>query len=424
MTSITNKENTKLRGKEEQLIARFGIVEGELAYSTLDVNETIKELAYLTHSFFRYYGKFPSKLASHFLAKYASANSILLDNYVGSGTSLVEASLLGLPSYGIDINPLAVLASNVKTYRYDLKSLRKDWSNLLEEIDRLKHSPDFNIETHLPSWNSLDKWFSADAQLELAIIRAAISDSDFSSKENYHFFILGFSSIVRRVSRAYDGEVRPHINPKKSSRSPISAFVKKVTEMISLAEAFSLTVKQPTSSRTFLDTNLNIKNNTEIAKANINLVLSHPPYLNCFDYIPVFSLELAWMEGVKDFWQGLTLKDIKSMESRSWPATNESILYGYFEDLMKSYKQVYEIMAPGGICGIVIGDSTIRGELIRVHRIVANIAKEIGYEIVEIIYRSTHYGTGKYAYSHRADYHDNGRSGKKDGIIVLRKPAN
>lgn len=29
-----------------------------------DVNETISELSYLTHSYFRYYGKFPSKIGN------------------------------------------------------------------------------------------------------------------------------------------------------------------------------------------------------------------------------------------------------------------------------------------------------------------------------------------------------------------------
>ena len=35
-------------------------------------------------------------------------------------------------------------------------------------------------------------------------------------------------------------------------------------------------------------------------------------------------------------------------------------------------------------------------------------------------YRTTHYGLGKYAYKHRADYHDD-INGKKDGILIFQK---
>ena len=81
-----------------------------------DVNDTISELSYLTHGYFRYYGKFPSKIGKlimqdldtrHLISK---DRDIVLDNYAGSGTSLVEAKLKGYDSFGIDINPFAVLA--------------------------------------------------------------------------------------------------------------------------------------------------------------------------------------------------------------------------------------------------------------------------------------------------------------------------
>lgn len=49
---------------------------------------------------------------------------IVLDNFVGSGTLLVEASLMEIEIYGVDINPLFVLMSKVKTSAlfYQLKS--------------------------------------------------------------------------------------------------------------------------------------------------------------------------------------------------------------------------------------------------------------------------------------------------------------
>jgi hypothetical protein len=39
-----------------------------------------------------------------------------------------------------------------------------------------------------------------------------------------------------------------------------------------------------------------------------------------------------------------------------------------------------------------------------------------------MIYQITLYGTGKYAYNHRADYHS-GEEGNKDATLILRKPG-
>lgn len=418
--NITTSTSDKQLSIEKLLISKYGIILDDVPTSELDINETISELSYLTHSFFRYYGKFPSKLASYFLNKYANENSILLDNYVGSGTSLVEAKLLGITSYGIDINPAAILASNVKTTNYDTVELRKEWNVIHSILIELKNGKTVEYKNYIPEWNALDKWFTEEVIQQLSSLKKIIIEHKYLNSKLKDFFLLGFFSIIRRVSKAYDGEVRPHINKEKRTRNVYDAYIKKINEMIELSKTFNESCKIPASSKSILTSNLHLNKNAEIKNAKINLVLSHPPYLNCFDYLPVYSLELNWAIDVKELWNGFTLKDLKSLESKSWPATNESILYNYFDSNKEAYRQVYETMESGGICGIVIGDATIHKELIRVHKIFASICEKIGFELIEIVYRSTHYGTGKYAYKHRADYH--GDEGKKDGIIILKKP--
>jgi len=402
---------------EKVLIEKYGIINRSIKTREIDINESIGELSYLTHSYYRYYGKFPSKLASTFLDDYSNPDTVLLDNYSGSGTSLVEASLRGIRSYGVDINPTAVLASNVKTYKYSQKNLLRQWSYLSEDIHKaIQINEDFKI----PTWNSLYKWFAEDVAKTLSIIQNTLEVFKFDDRQSEEFFKLAFYSIIRRVSRAYDGEVRPHINKTKKQRNPVEAFSKKVKEMIDIAGLFELANTQNPQSKTFLASNNNLDEIEELKDAGINLVLSHPPYLNCFDYLPVYSLELNWAESDKNQWNGYNLAELKKMETKSWPATNEKIMYGFFDGIENAYKQVYDLLPKGGICGIVMGDSTIRGELIRVHLIVAAICEKMGFELIEIVYRTTNYSTGKYSYKHRADYHGADEA-KRDGILVLKK---
>ena len=74
----------------------------------------------------------------------------------------------------------------------------------------------------------------------------------------------------------------------------------------------------------------------------------------------------------------------------------------------------------GDKLAVVIGDCTRHGEIIKViDRLIIDV-ESIGYKLLEINYRTTHYGTGKYAYSDRADYHSE-KEQKRDGIIVFRK---
>lgn len=62
---------------------------------------------------FPWAGQFTPQLVERLLSAYAPRNGVVLDPFVGSGTSLVEAARLGLPACGADINPAAVALARV-----------------------------------------------------------------------------------------------------------------------------------------------------------------------------------------------------------------------------------------------------------------------------------------------------------------------
>jgi tRNA G10 N-methylase Trm11 len=72
--------------------------------------------AYLTHDLHVYKAKFFPRLAHAALnlAGGAQPGGPVLDPYAGSGTTLLEASRLGMPSFGTDIDPLSVLIADAK----------------------------------------------------------------------------------------------------------------------------------------------------------------------------------------------------------------------------------------------------------------------------------------------------------------------
>lgn len=417
----------------------------------LDVSETISELSYLTHDYFRYYGKFPSKIAKYIIDSLSKRGIIdpdkdfIFDNYNGSGTTMVEAKIAGFSSAGIDINPFGVLASNVKTYNYDVDILRNIADTLFKKIKGVEANDgqinllaaedigkmdfmgieDINKRIYF-EFPDVNKWFDKDVIRQLSIIKYFILSM---KKDKYRdFFALGFFAIIRRVSRAHDAEVRPHVNPKKRKRDAVSAFEKKISEMISTMSAWNAVTSEEIVSQTEICDNSSIEDVSNFINKlkqeytkELGLVISHPPYLNCFDYIPVYKLKFLWAFGFDEIYGKLSYQEIKAGEVRSYPATKDSFVNNYFLHNLKAYQIIFDCLRSGGCCCVVIGDCTINKRLFSVHKMLIHGMEKIGYIVEKVTYRSTSYGIGRYAYKHRADYTDK-EDGKQDAIIFFRKP--
>ena len=426
---------------------------GQYPQELWDISETITELSYLTHSYFRYYGKFPSKIGKLIVEDLdnrhalSPANDFVLDNYAGSGTTLVEAKLHGYDSFGIDINPFAVLACKVKTRNYSVPTLKAYWADLYNEISAYNNmllsfdvqqslfanvSSDFSVriqnETNDFKENNPDaeKWFTQSALTGLAIIKCLLLKRPATDERD--FFELAYFAIIRRVSTAHDGEVRPHVNKKKRERNVMDAYAKKVSEMIALMGEWNQVTKDSVISDALLCDNASTACVTDYVchlkeKTNkqLGLVVSHPPYLNCFDYIPVYKLEFMWTTGFDDLFFGYSYKEIKEMEIKSYPASSSENIENYFLHNRKVYEAVFKNLRHGGYCCIVIGDCTVQEKLFEVHKAFIAMLEDIGFITDKIAYRSTAYGIGQYAYRHRADYNED-MNRKKDGVLFFKKP--
>ena len=85
-------------------------------YQGGEFNRTWSVNQYLTHWIYPYRGKFhPQMIRALLNIVGVTQSSLVLDPYVGSGTTALEASLLGAKCIGVDVSPLCVLLTNVKT---------------------------------------------------------------------------------------------------------------------------------------------------------------------------------------------------------------------------------------------------------------------------------------------------------------------
>ena len=76
-----------------------------------------------THCYHNYPAMMIPQIAERILLKYGTSSTILFDPYCGTGTSLVEANLMGINAIGTDLNPLARLIAKTKTTKINVQLL-------------------------------------------------------------------------------------------------------------------------------------------------------------------------------------------------------------------------------------------------------------------------------------------------------------
>ena len=86
------------------------------------------------HRLHPYLGKFIPQLVEVFLRHYFKKGNSILDPFMGSGTTLIEANVLGMNSAGIDISQFNCLIADIKTRKYDVLLVEKEIRDILAKM--------------------------------------------------------------------------------------------------------------------------------------------------------------------------------------------------------------------------------------------------------------------------------------------------
>ncbi len=88
------------------------------------------------HGWYRFVLSYPPHLVRQYLQAFGlQATDLLLDPFCGTGTTLVEAKKLGIPSVGCDAHPFAALVSRVKTnWRLPADHLRATLKKIVGQV--------------------------------------------------------------------------------------------------------------------------------------------------------------------------------------------------------------------------------------------------------------------------------------------------
>ncbi|MCA9305048.1 MAG: hypothetical protein KDA16_00820 [Phycisphaerales bacterium] len=85
----------------------------------------------LTHCYYRYPARFSPAFARAAIAEFSGPGDVVLDPYMGGGTTVLESMVAGRRPVGTDINSLAVFVTRAKTDRLNPREVRavEDWAS-------------------------------------------------------------------------------------------------------------------------------------------------------------------------------------------------------------------------------------------------------------------------------------------------------
>jgi Predicted DNA modification methylase len=162
------------------------------------------------HRLHPYKGKFIPQLVDYFLDShtdefkkniYFSSGDVVLDPFCGSGTTLVEANILGLHAIGVDISDFNSLITNVKIGKHDLVNLKHEIqriTNCLDNFQKKRNILSFenDLLIELSKYNS--KYFPSP-DYKKRIRNGEISENEYS-KQREKEFIYTYYSLIKKYS--------------------------------------------------------------------------------------------------------------------------------------------------------------------------------------------------------------------------------
>lgn len=347
------------------------------------------------------------------------STSCVLDPFAGVGTTLVQSLLNGFDCIGFEINPYAALACRTKlnSPNLDLKKLEAycleyqevaGGAGPLASVQR----PD-QFETRIPFFSP-----SVEAQvLTFLDFVEGIPDLEIAD-----LFRVAFGSVMVSFSN-YTYE--PSLGSRPGAGKPLiekadvhSTILRKLSDIVSDIRWIKARVETlPKASGQVY--NLDFLETEDLLRAcSVDLMVTSPPYMNNYHYVRNTRPQLFWLSFVSSpkelrrleeanfgkYWQTvrtgerLDLKfdhpELSGTLARLRQTRIDKGPYGgpgwanyvaaYFNDCDRFCRVLKRALARRGVGVVVIGNSIIQGHEIKTDLVLADIARQNGFELMGV----------------------------------------
>lgn len=303
--------------------------------------EGIFSTGYATHGLFPYRGKFHPQLIKALLNIIGiKRGDTILEPMCGSGTANVEAALMGINSYAVDISPFCQFMTKTKhetlTLSIDLLSGLSSKANQLFDF--------FNTQK---IFEKLKRIKNPEKLKVYNLVLLAFLDA------------MGYS---KRVVKS---------NHQQLFRKVLFRYIKTVTDFLSnpYFKAESLGWAKILSDSDAL--NLNVEDNS------VDGVIVSPPYSFAIDYAKNDESQLEYL--------GYNVLELKSKMIGLVGKNMNERLHNYFQAMSKACSEVYRVLKRGKYFIMIIGSNTNQTGGIRLENTIIQNCDKIGLSLIKSI---------------------------------------
>ena len=381
---------------------------------------------YLAHYIHPYKGKFHPKLVRALLNYVIPSDKVLvLDNFAGSGTLLLEACWLGLNSVGTDINPLSKLTSVVKcaSLTLDPKMLKNAIEKYIKTLEDSKpirvdgpnrwqtrphHRND--IEDEL---NDLPKAITVALTPSIieSIIRARETIRDTTNDQFADFILIGLAGTISDLVRRKEGDFLGVLRERLMHLYLRVYLFDRINDVLKINLGKSKTYQ------------MDCRKMKGIRTETIDAIINSPPYSTALDYLrndlPQLTLlrlaDLAKIEPkmignpnfkvypdniLQEMTEGKPAYSLLPEEGKmvlkelvEGGRRKEAIRsYRFFVDMQAVIGEMYRVLKPGCKCVMIVGNNHFKvasGNYIEIRndQVITSLAKRTGFKEDMVIRR-------------------------------------
>ena len=340
-------------------------------------------------------------------------------------------------------------ADGVIRFKYDLDLTAKDGWGKEAPVYLSKYVEDNQLDIAIPDFKNIGYWFKPKAILLLSLIKEEINR--IANKDIRDFIFVAFSETIRFVSNRRNGEFKmfrmkaskvDEFNPDviKEFTAILNRNIEKMNSFIEVCDEKDV------------QTNIHISDESAAILGNvpdesIDLVITSPPYgdsrttvaygeysrlslqwLDLYDLSEkeIMGIDKSLMGGIKyrnGFEYNIPSKTLReSLEKiKDTDLERAGDVFSFYSDLRDSIKAIAHKTRSGGYQFWVVGNRTVKGELLKTDQIISEIAQSYQLEHVYTIDRNI---INKVMPSQNSPTNEVGKKAStmtNEHIVVLRK---
>jgi hypothetical protein len=282
----------------------------------------------------------------------------VLDPFCGSGTTLVECQQMGVPSFGIDLNPIACLMARVKTMPVP--------DSLAESTNAVLIRAQAMPVPSIPKIPNLDHWFMPQVQEALARLTTAIAEAREPHRD---ILRLALSSIVVRVSNQESDTRYAAVTKTVTADGVFSAFSRAAQRIADVLNRRRYTL----ASANILHADT-LATDPKLIGKPISLVITSPPYPNAYEYWLYHKYRMWWLG-----FDPLAVKEREIGARAHFFKTNHHTAEDFVRQMAATFNLLNQVMVRGGFACFVIGRSRIHGKTVDNALIVEDVGRSAGF---------------------------------------------